>query len=136
MSSVEPPVDPDLDAGERPQRDAAVAAERETGRREGSTDEAKRNVALRIATIVGGFLLVGVGVAAIPLPGPGWLIVFVGLTLLAQEFTWAERWVDAVRKRAKIDELREKSIWVQVGVAALGLVLMGGGIYWSVRRYL
>jgi len=116
--------------------EAAIQAEFETGHREETEGEAKRGVVRRMATIVGGFLIVGVGIAAIPLPGPGWLIVLVGLTLLSREFDWAERWLETVRRRSKIDELREKPIGVQIAVAMLGLVLMGGGIYWSVRRYL
>lgn len=35
-----------------------------------------------------------VGVIAIPYPGPGWLIVFTGLAILATEFDWAKRWLD------------------------------------------
>lgn len=38
--------------------------------------------------VVGGFVLL-VGLIAIPYPGPGWLIVFAGLAILAQEFAWA-----------------------------------------------
>jgi uncharacterized protein (TIGR02611 family) len=34
--------------------------------------------------VVGGLVLV-------PLPGPGWLIVFAGLAVLATEFAWAAR---------------------------------------------
>lgn len=43
-----------------------------------------------VVGIVGGTVLV-VGVIMIPYPGPGWLVVFMGLAILAQEFTWAER---------------------------------------------
>lgn len=31
------------------------------------------------------------GIALIPYPGPGWLVVFAGLGLLATEFAWAHR---------------------------------------------
>ncbi|WP_407936435.1 TIGR02611 family protein [Lolliginicoccus suaedae] len=40
--------------------------------------------------IVGAVVLV-IGVIAIPYPGPGWLIVFAGLGILATEFPWARR---------------------------------------------
>lgn len=40
--------------------------------------------------LVGGIVLL-VGVIAIPYPGPGWLIVFAGLGILATEFDWAKR---------------------------------------------
>ncbi|AHB41884.1 hypothetical protein RAAC3_TM7C00001G0008 [Candidatus Saccharibacteria bacterium RAAC3_TM7_1] len=43
-----------------------------------------------IIGVAGGIVLLA-GVVAIPYPGPGWLIVFAGLTILAQEFTWAHR---------------------------------------------
>lgn len=40
--------------------------------------------------MLGGAIVIG-GLALVPLPGPGWLIVFVGLAILATEFVWAER---------------------------------------------
>ena len=46
---------------------------------------------LRIVVGVLGAILVGGGLLLVPLPGPGWLIVFAGLALLATEFAWAAR---------------------------------------------
>lgn len=40
--------------------------------------------------VVGGLVLVA-GVLMIPYPGPGWVVVFAGLAILATEFTWARR---------------------------------------------
>lgn len=77
--------------------DAAIEAEFETGRREETVEEAKRHVAWRIASIVGGFAVIGLGIAALPLPGPGWLIIIVGLRLLP--FAWAERTILLIRRR-------------------------------------
>jgi uncharacterized protein (TIGR02611 family) len=45
----------------------------------------------RFATGLGGGVVVVVGIIAIPYPGPGWLIVFAGLAILAREFPWAAR---------------------------------------------
>lgn len=39
---------------------------------------------------VGGVLTVG-GLLLVPLPGPGWLVVFLGLAVLGTEFGWAQR---------------------------------------------
>ena len=50
-----------------------------------------------IVTVVGVVLVVG-GLILVPLPGPGWLIVILGLVVLASEFTWAERLLDRVRR--------------------------------------
>ncbi len=40
--------------------------------------------------LAGGTVLL-VGVILIPYPGPGWLVVFAGLGILATEFHWAKR---------------------------------------------
>lgn len=45
----------------------------------------------RVAIGVAGGVVLAVGVIAIPYPGPGWLIVFAGLGILATEFEWASR---------------------------------------------
>jgi len=39
---------------------------------------------------VGGVLTAG-GLVLVPLPGPGWLVVFLGLAVLGTEFGWARR---------------------------------------------
>ncbi|SEB39480.1 TIGR02611 family protein [Paramicrobacterium humi] len=45
----------------------------------------------RIALAVFGILIVLTGFVLVPLPGPGWLIVFLGLAVLGTEFRWARR---------------------------------------------
>lgn len=45
----------------------------------------------RIGIGVAGGLLLVIGIIAIPYPGPGWLIVFAALAILATEFDWAQR---------------------------------------------
>lgn len=46
---------------------------------------------LKIVITLVGILLVVIGLLMVPLPGPGWLVVFAGLALLATEFVWARR---------------------------------------------
>lgn len=38
-----------------------------------------------------GFAIVGTGIVLLPLPGPGWVIIFLGFAILASEFEFAER---------------------------------------------
>lgn len=38
-----------------------------------------------------GFTIVGTGIVLLPLPGPGWLVIFAGFAILASEFDFAER---------------------------------------------
>ena len=46
---------------------------------------------------VGGILAVG-GLLLVPLPGPGWLVVFLGLAVLGTEFHWARRTAAALKR--------------------------------------
>ena len=66
----------------------------------------------RIGVTIAGFFVVLVGLILIPLPGPGWLIVFAGLAILATEYVWAERLLNYAKRRvgqAKDIVLRKKS---------------------------
>ncbi len=45
----------------------------------------------RIVVGVIGLVVLVAGILAIPYPGPGWAIVFIGLAILATEFEWAHR---------------------------------------------
>lgn len=51
----------------------------------------------RFFRILAGFTLLLVGVLMFFTPGPGWLVVFFGLTLLAAEFVWAKRLMDRMK---------------------------------------
>ena len=97
--------------------------------------------AYRVAVGVVGFTVLAVGIAAIPYPGPGWAIVFVGLAILASEFYWAHRTLSFTRRRydRTMDWLRQQNWWVQAlgalltaAVVVLTLWLLGA-LAWSAR---
>lgn len=75
----------------------------------------------RVVVGVVGLAVLGVGLVAIPYPGPGWAIVFVGLAILATEFAWAHRLLKYTRERYDrvMDWFKAKGMWVQ----ALGFLL-------------
>lgn len=53
----------------------------------------------RAAVLVVGLVVFGVGIAGLALPVlPGWILIFVGLAILASEFTWAHAAYKPVRK--------------------------------------
>ena len=52
----------------------------------------------RVFRILGGFTLLVVGVIMFFTPGPGWVVIFLGLTLLAAEFVWAQRLMDRMKQ--------------------------------------
>ena len=45
----------------------------------------------RIAVAFVGIAVLALGIVLIPYPGPGWVVVFTGLGILASEFAWAKR---------------------------------------------
>lgn len=47
--------------------------------------------------LASGLVVIAVGVVLLVIPGPGWLIIFLGLGILAAEFAWAQRLLTAVR---------------------------------------
>ena len=49
--------------------------------------------------VLGGFTLLGLGAVMLVTPGPGWLVMFLGLTLLAAEFVWARRLMDRMKQQ-------------------------------------
>src|SRR5271167_2787118 len=53
----------------------------------------------RVFRIVAGFTLLVVGVVMIVTPGPGWLVILLGLSLLAAEFIWARRLMDRMKRQ-------------------------------------
>ena len=50
----------------------------------------QRSKPYRIGFTILAFVIFLGGLALVPLPGPGWAVVFVGLGMLALEFEWAE----------------------------------------------
>jgi tellurite resistance protein TerC len=51
----------------------------------------------RVFLIIAGFTLLLAGVAMLVTPGPGVLVIFLGLGLLAAEFVWARRLMDRLK---------------------------------------
>lgn len=51
--------------------------------------------------IVGGFTLLLLGIAMIFSPGPGLLIMLVGLGILAAEFVWAKRLLNHLKEQGE-----------------------------------
>lgn len=61
----------------------------------------------RILILLVGVPVVAVGIALIPLPGPGLLVIAAGLAILSLEFEWARRWLEHTRNQ--IEKMVEKA---------------------------
>lgn len=55
----------------------------------------------QILIIVAGFLVLGVGIAMIVLPGPAIVFIPAGLGILAGEFLWARRILHKVKDKIR-----------------------------------
>ena len=94
-------------------------------------------VTWRVLVIIVGTVLTVGGLALVPLPGPGWLIVFLGLTVLASEFVWAERLLRFARARvsAVTSLVAAQRLWVRailtIVAAAFVVAVLAGYCYWQ-----
>ena len=86
----------------------------------------------RALVLVVGLALLAVGIAAIPLPGPGWALVFLALAVLASEFEPAARLLDFARRHVKrwTTWVGDQALWVR-GLLALGTFALVLGIFWA-----
>ena len=55
----------------------------------------------RVLVGAAGLSVIVLGLILVPLPGPGWLIVFVGVAVLGTEFPAAHRLTQLVRRQAR-----------------------------------
>jgi uncharacterized protein (TIGR02611 family) len=51
----------------------------------------------RLFLVIAGFTMLLVGGVMLLTPGPGMLVIFLGLGLLAAEFVWARRLMDRIK---------------------------------------
>jgi len=87
-----------------------------------------------VVGLVGAAVTVG-GLFLVPLPGPGWLIVFVGLAILASEFPWAQRLLDFGRDRLRrwARWLGRQQVWIRVVLGLVTAVCTAVVLYLVVR---
>ena len=86
----------------------------------------------RIAITVAGTVIVAVGAVLLVAPGPGLVVIALGLAVFAVEYRWARRHLAAVQARARSAALpRRPAAWLRPapscsasGALALGAVLV------------
>ncbi|WP_030673654.1 TIGR02611 family protein [Streptomyces rimosus] len=80
--------------------------------------------------VVGLAVVVG-GIIMLPLPGPGWLVIFAGMAIWATEFVWAQlvlRWT-----KRKVTEAAQKALDPKVRrrniiLTSIGAVIIVAGL--------
>ena len=88
--------------------------------------------AYRLVVGIVGVAVVVVGLVLLPAPGPGWLIIFAGLALLASEFEWAQRLLDHARLRvgAWTAWTARQNVVVRA-VVVLAIVALVLAVFWA-----
>jgi hypothetical protein len=88
----------------------------------------------RIGQEILGWVLLAAGVAALVLPGPGLLLLALGLWLLAKNYQWADRLLDPVKRAAYRAASEGVKSWPRIIMSTLlALGLIGLGVIWGVR---
>jgi tellurite resistance protein TerC len=62
--------------------------------------EVSLRAARRVVVAVVGGTVTAIGVALIVLPGPAFLVIPLGLSILATEFVWAKHWLHRAKEMA------------------------------------
>ena len=87
--------------------------------------------AKRIGLEILGWTLLVVGIIAIPLPGPGFLILAGGLIVLSQQYEWAERRVEPIKREALRGAANSVETWPRIVLTSLMIALIAGaGVLW------
>lgn len=114
-------------------RAAAIEAERNTGRRERTQEQAQRNIVVRIGIICLGTLVTLAGIAMMVLPGPGIVVIIAGLGILASEVSWAERLLAYAKKRANVESVTAQHPWIKPVSIVLMVLGVAASILYTVR---
>ena len=109
------------EAGSRRERTMARVRERKEAHK-------RRGRIYRITFAVLGTALILLGLVLVPLPGPGWLIVAIGVGMLALEFDRAERLLERILQKLETvaDAATDAPLWQKVlGASLTGLMTAG-----------
>jgi hypothetical protein len=88
----------------------------------------------RVGQEVLGWLLLVAGVAALVLPGPGLLLLALGLWVLAKNYRWADRMLDPVKRAAYRGAAESVKSWPRIIMSTLlALAIIGVGVVWGIR---
>ncbi|MFF4758146.1 TIGR02611 family protein [Streptomyces sp. NPDC001292] len=88
----------------------------------------------QVGIFLAGLLVVIAGIVMLPLPGPGWVVIFGGMAIWATEFVWAQlvlRWtkrkVTEAAQQALDPRVRRRNITLTV--IGLVIVVALAGVY-------
>jgi uncharacterized protein (TIGR02611 family) len=99
----------------------------------------ERSPVYRVAFTVAGILVTLAGLAMLITPGPAFVVIPIGLAMLAMEFAWAERALEkALIQAEKAQESARQASTLQKLLTGAAVVLViaavvGAIFYWDIR---
>ncbi|WP_240641584.1 PGPGW domain-containing protein [Nocardioides ferulae] len=100
---------------------------------EGTTGRRNRSKAERLTLEIVGWLLVAVGIAALVLPGPGMLILALGLWVHSLSYKWAEDLLEPVKRNGMRAAAEGVETWPRIAMSTTSaLVMIAVGVYWGI----
>lgn len=138
-----------MNTGSDEPREVAVAPDEQSGKKNDGTAaeqglgskapefiKSRRllHLSWQVLIFVIGLAVVVAGIIMLPLPGPGWVVIFAGMAIWATEFVWAQlvlRWtkrkVTEAAQRALDPKVRRRNIIL----TSIGLVIIAAilGVY-------
>ncbi|MFJ3494621.1 TIGR02611 family protein [Streptomyces sp. NPDC086091] len=140
-----------MNTGSDESREAAMTAS-DTRSEEGGPDQAQPlgsrapefikarrvlHLSWQVGIFVVGLAVVVAGIIMLPLPGPGWVVIFGGMAIWATEFVWAQlvlRWtkrkVTEAAQRALDPAVRRRNI-ILTSVGLVIIVAIAGFYLWK-----
>jgi len=92
-----------------------------------------KGAARRVLLEVVGWTLLVLGIAALILPGPGLLMMAGGIILLSQQYEWAERRVEPIKREALRGAAKSVETWPRIIASSTMIVIIAAaGVYWFV----
>lgn len=91
-------------------------------------------VVLKVVVGLLGAFVLAVGVFLIPLPGPGWAIVLLGLAIWAIEFAWARHLLRFTRRQLSrwTHWVARQPLWARVVAGLIGLAFVAAVVWASI----
>jgi uncharacterized protein (TIGR02611 family) len=92
-------------------------------------------ITLKIVVAIAGLAVVALGLALVPLPGPGWLIVLLGLSIWAIEYAWARHLLLFTRRQLQrwTGWIADQSWPVRIVIGLVGLVFVSVVVWASLK---
>ncbi len=138
MSAPEPSVDPSTKTADAPAPGEKPVRPLIAELRERRARHKQRNPIVRGVYLLASFTVILAGIAMLLLPGPAFVVIPIGLTLLALEFASAERLLDraldqadAAKQKAAETTKTQRILAIVAGVLAAGAAA-AAAIYWDI----